>query len=472
MSVRRDLAHLIGADAVRDAEAIRQVYDGDAYPIDRSQPTCVAWPTSTDEVAKIVRYCVTHEVPFTPRGAGTGLSGGAMPALGGVVISTKRMKEILEIDAPNRRLRAQSGIANKRISDAVAQYGLHFAPDPSSQSVSTLGGNIAENAGGPHTLKYGVTVRHILAATLVMPDGEIVEIGRGVPGGPGLDLLGVIVGSEGTTGIVTEATVRLTPLPKSVRTTLAAFPSSRDATECVAGIISAGVVPAAIEYMDKGILGALRAAFGLTYPEDAEALLLIECDGDPEEVELQQATVEAECARRSAIEVRVAHNEAERQALWVARKKGIGAMGRLAPTIVTHDGVIPRSKLPEMLEDVAEIAKARGLKVANLFHAGDGNLHPCFYFDDREPGIVERVISAGEEILRKCVEHGGSVTGEHGVGVEKMDLLTLMFSSDDLEFQSRIKAVFNPDSLGNPCKILPNQKGCHEHRMRWRGAAT
>jgi len=472
MSVRRDLAHLIGADAVRDVEAIRQVYDGDAYPIDRSQPTCVAWPTSTDEVAKIVRYCVAHEVPFTPRGAGTGLSGGAMPALGGVVISTKRMKEILEIDAPNRRLRAQSGIANKRISDAVAQYGLHFAPDPSSQSVSTLGGNIAENAGGPHTLKYGVTVRHILAATLVLPDGEIVEIGRGVPGGPGLDLLGVVVGSEGTTGIVTEATVRLTPLPSAVRTTLAAFPSIRAATECVAGIISAGVIPAAMELMDRGILGALRAAFGLTYPEDAAALLLIECDGSPDSVDQEQDVVESECRGRGAIEIRVAQSESERQALWVARKKGIGAMGRLAPTIVTHDGVIPRSKLPEMLEEVAEIAAAHGLSVANLFHAGDGNLHPCFYFDDREAGIVDRVISAGEQVLRKCVELGGSVSGEHGIGVEKMDLLTLMFTPDDLEVQARTKAIFNPGSLGNPCKILPNQKGCHEHRMRWRGAAT
>lgn len=472
MSLRDDLARIVGSDAVRDSEAARQVYDGDAYPIERSQPVCIVWPTTTDQVAQLVRYCVAHEIPFTPRGAGTGLSGGAMPALGGVVISTKRMTAILDIDVPNHRLRAQSGIANKRISAAVAEHGLHFAPDPSSQTVSTLGGNIAENAGGPHTLKYGVTVRHILSATLVLPDGDVVELGRGVPGGPGLDLLGVVVGSEGTTGIVTEATVRLTPLPQAVRTTLAAFPSVRAATECVAGIISAGVIPAAMELMDRGILGALRSAFGLSYPEDAAALLLIECDGSPESVEREQAVVESQCWARDAIEVRVATSEAERQSLWVARKKGIGAMGRLAPTIVTHDGVIPRSQLPQMLDDVAEIAAAHGLSVANLFHAGDGNLHPCIYFDEREPGIVDRVISAGEQILRKCVELGGSVSGEHGIGVEKMDLLTLMFSPDDLEVQGRVKAIFNPESLGNPCKILPNQKGCHEHRMRWRGAAN
>lgn len=472
MNPRADLERIVGAVNVRDSEPVRHLYDGDAYPLERRPPECVVFPTSTEQVSEVVCYCVRHQVPFTPRGAGTGLSGGAMPAMGGIVISTKRMTAILNIDVPNRRLRAQAGIANKRISDAVAQHGLHFAPDPSSQTVSTLGGNIAENAGGPHTLKYGVTVRHILSVTLVLPDGEVVELGHGVPGGPGLDLLGVVVGSEGTTGIVTEATVVLTPVPAAVRTTLAAFPSVRAATECVAGIISAGVVPAAMEFMDRGILAALRAAFGLTYPDGAEALLLIECDGDPERVADEQAVVERVCHAQSAIEIRVAQSDAERQVLWVARKKGIGAMGRLAPTIVTHDGVIPRSKLPQMLDDVAEIAQRHGLNVANLFHAGDGNLHPCIYFDEREPGIIERVMATGEEILRKCVELGGSVSGEHGIGVEKIDLLQLMFTPDDLELQGRVKAIFNPDSLGNPCKVLPNQKGCQEHRMRWRGAAT
>jgi len=500
-----DLSRLLSPDRVLSGDAVARAYDCDAYTVDRSKPTCVVLPLDTAEVAAVVKWCVANSVPFTPRGAGTGLSGGAMPALGGVVISTKKLNKILEIDVANRQLKAQTGIANKRISDAVAGHGLHFAPDPSSQTVSTLGGNIAENSGGPHTLKYGVTTQHIAQVTMVDPLGEILEIGSRVPGTPGYDFLGLIVGGEGTLGIVTEAWVKLTPLPAVVRTALASFPTIRDATECVASIIASGVIPAALEMMDKGVLRAVTQAFSLNYPARAEALLLIECDHAPESsftketaeekdpvldlnapidwnmsamdfgpegrVEHEIQTVIAICRKHQALSVELAKEEGDRQKLWTARKKGIGAMGRLAPSIITHDGVIPRSKLPEMLDFVYATSEKYGIGVANIFHAGDGNLHPCFYFDDRDPKQVQAVVEAGEEIIKRCIEMGGSVSGEHGIGVEKSDLLTLMFTPDDLRFQAMCKQIFNEGSLCNPCKVLPNQKGCVEHKRRWRGVA-
>jgi glycolate oxidase subunit GlcD len=464
------LIDLLGEAAVLHGESASRAYDCDAYTVDRSRPVAVVLPESTEDVAKVVRWCNEREVPFTARGAGTGLSGGALPALGGVVISTKRMTRILEIDLEGRRLHAQAGIANKRISDAVREHGLHFAPDPSSQTVCTLGGNVAENAGGPHTLKYGVTSQHILALTMVEPGGEIVRLDRSAGG---YDFVSLVVGGEGTLGIVTEAWVHLTPLPKFTETALVAFPDIRAATETVAAIIASGVIPAALEMMDRYVLRALRAAFGLEYAAGTEALLLVECDGD------DAATVREEirrvreiCEARGALEVQIAADEAERARLWNARKKGIGAMGRLAPSIVTHDGVIPRSKLPEMLDFVYDVAERNGVGVANIFHAGDGNLHPCFYFDDRDPKQVEAVVAAGEEIMRRCIELGGSITGEHGVGVEKADLMPLMFSAEDLRLQADVKRIFNEGALCNPCKILPNQKSCVEHKMRWRGVAT
>jgi len=496
-----ELSGMIGPEHVLSGPSAQRAYDCDAYTVDRSKPTCVALPASTEQVARIVRWCNANQVPFTARGAGTGLSGGALAALGGVVISTKRMNKILEIDIENRCLLAQAGIANKRISDAVAGNGLHFAPDPSSQTISTLGGNIAENSGGPHTLKYGVTVQHILGVTMVDPLGEILTIGGKVPGGPGFDFLGLIVGGEGTLGIVTEAWVKLTPSPAAVATALVAFPTIRDATETVAAIIAEGIIPAALEMMDANILKALKLAFGLEYPEETQAMLLVECDCNrgiafqtmgasgfqPEDkvqdapdthrleadatVQLEMKTVQAVCEQHRAIEIKVAQDEAERAKMWMVRKKGIGAMGRLAPTIVTHDGVIPRSKLPEMLDFVYAVASRHGIGVANIFHAGDGNLHPCFYFDDRDPKQIEAVIEAGEEIIRRCIELGGSVTGEHGIGVEKIDLMSLMFTPDDLELQARAKRIFNDGNLCNPCKVLPNQKSCVEHKARWRGVA-
>lgn len=467
------LAHLLGPDQVLHGPAVEKAYECDAYTVDRSPPFAVVLPRSTEEVCQTVKWCSQHGVPFTPRGAGTGLSGGAMAARGGVVVSTKKMTQILEVDPVNERLWAQAGATNASLSTASRPYGLHFAPDPSSQTVSTLGGNIAENSGGPHTLKYGVTAQHLLQVTFVDSDGVAHRVGNLVEGDPEPDVLALIVGSEGTVGLVTEAWVKLTPLPSEIHTLLAAFPSVRAATETVAEIVASGILPAALEFMDGRMLSALRQAFGLESPSGAEAMLLIECDGsDPAQVDHEARSCESVCRAKGALKVDAAQTPEERARLWTARKKGIGAMGRLAPTIVTHDGVIPRSRLPEMLDFVYEVAARHGLGVANLFHAGDGNLHPCFYFDDREPGIVGRVVSAGEEILARCVELGGSVTGEHGIGLEKLDGLKLMFSEEDLRLQRDVRRVFATSELCNPCKLIPDQKGCVEHMRRWRGAAT
>ncbi len=467
----RKLEALLGPEAVLSGSAAGRAYDCDSYTVEKNNPAAVVLPRTTEEVAKVVRWCYQNNVPFTARGAGTGLSGGALPAMGGVIISTKKMAKILDIDLPNRCLLAQTGIANKKISDAVKEKGLYFAPDPSSQSVSTIGGNIGENSGGPHTLKYGVTVQHILGITMVDPTGEILKLGGKIEGAPGYDFIGLIVGSEGTLGIVTEAWVKLNVLPKTVSTALIAYRTIADATKTVADIIAQGTIPAALEMMDRGILRAVNMAFGFEYPANTEAMLLIECDGEPDQVAREMEAVQQVCQRNKAIEIRVAEDEVERARLWVVRKKGIGAMGRIAPSIVTHDGVIPRSKLPEMLEFVYDVSFRYSIGVANIFHAGDGNLHPCFYFNDRDPNQVQRVVEAGEEIIRRCIELGGSVSGEHGIGVEKIDLMPLMFSPADLELQALSKRIFNDGMLCNPCKVLPNQKGCVEYKKHWKGAA-
>jgi len=470
--LREAMASLVTPDQVLAGSAVRRAYDCDAYSIDRSSPSIVVMPTNTAEVAVIIRWCNNHGVPFTPRGAGTGLSGGAMPALGGVVVSTKRLNQILEIDPPNRRMRAQAGTPNLKLSQAVAAGGFHFAPDPSSQAVSTLGGNIAENSGGPHTLKYGVTTQHILSVTLVDETGTIHEIGSDVPGGPGYDTLSLIIGSEGTLGLVTEAWVRLTPNPEEIRTLLASFRTTRDATETVAHVLADGIVPAALEMLDRQILVAVDAAFGFPFPSETEAMLLIECDGAPEIADAEIKRVAEICRTHGALKISIAEDLTQRAELWKARKKGIGAMGRLAPTIVTHDGVIPPSRLPEMLDEVYRIATELGLGVANMFHAGDGNLHPIFYFDERQPGKVEAVVEAGDRVIEKCLELGGSVSGEHGIGVEKIDLLAKMFDPDSMALQVALRNAFSSSSLCNPCKVIPHGKGCVEHMRRWRGAAS
>ena len=468
VTMERALVSLLSKERVLAGDAAERAYDCDAYTVHRRHPNYVVLPESTEEVASVVRLCNEQGVPFTPRGAGTGLSGGALPAEGGVVISTTRMRKILEIDAANRLMHAQTGCPNLALSKAVEHLGLHFAPDPSSQTVCTLGGNIAENSGGPHTLKYGVTADHVTGLTVVMPDGVVRQIGGKVVGGAGLDLLGFLVGGEGTLGIVTEAWVRLTPVPTTIRTALAVFDSVQDATRSVSEIIAEGIVPSALEMMDHVILEAVESAFGLGLPTDAKALLLVECDGDDAPNEIQQVT--DILTRNGAREIRFADNPTDRANLWIARKKGIGAIGRLSPSMVTHDGVIPRSKLPEMLEFVAKVAEEAGLRVANIFHAGDGNLHPIFLFDDRDPDQVDRVVNAGHEVMVKCLSLGGSVTGEHGIGVEKIDLLGEMFGEDDLRLQADLKSVFNPNGNCNPGKVLPSEKTCVEVRVRRRAA--
>lgn len=463
------LESILRPDQVSDSKATQRVYQSDAYTVEKSKPEVVVFPESSSEVARIVRYCNLNEIPFTPRGAGTGKSGGAMPALGGVVISLKRMTRVIETNLKEKWMRVEAGAVNLRITDLVKSHGLHFAPDPSSQSVSTIGGNIAENSGGPHTLKYGVTAQHVLGMTMVTATGDTITMGGPCGFPPGYDLASLVIGSEGIIGIVTEAWIRLTPTPNYVKTVSLCFTETRQATETVSAIIASGASPAALEMMDRNVLVAVKAAFGLEFPEATQAMLIVECDGDRAEVDRQIDQV-MDCAlERGVAEIRVAQNEAERALLWKARKKGVGALGRLAPTLVTHDGVIPPSKLPEMLDFVYRASAEAGIGVANLFHAGDGNLHPVCFFDEREPGKVDAVVDLGEKIIAKCLELGGSVTGEHGIGVEKNSLLTMMYDTPSMALQKAARDIFHDNPLCNPCKIVPDNKSCVEHKMSWRG---
>ena len=468
----RDLQPIVGIDAVITDPTELATYDCDAYTIEKSLPTVVVLPQTTEQVVQVVRYANRVGLPIVPRGAGTGLSGGALAVKGGIVIATTRMTRILWVDTRNRRLRAQAGAVNIQLTKAVQHAGLHFAPDPSSQGACTIGGNVAENSGGPHTLKYGVTVNHVTGLQVVLPDGEVLELG-GVEDEPfGYDWVGLMVGSEGTLALITEVMARLTPLPQGVRTLLAVFETLEDATQTVSDIIAAGIIPAALELMDALTLQAVEAAFGYGFPLDAEAVLLIELDGLEVELDEERERVEAICARHRAREVRRAQTPQERAKLWAARKKAIGALGRLAPSCVTQDGVIPRSKLPQVLREAFRIAARYQLQLANVFHAGDGNLHPVLLFDDADPVQVARVVEAGEAILELCLREGGSLTGEHGIGVEKCALMHQMFSASDLDTMKRIKAIFNPHDTLNPEKMFPDTRYCYESKRKLRRAAV
>ncbi|MEB3220780.1 MAG: FAD-linked oxidase C-terminal domain-containing protein [Candidatus Sericytochromatia bacterium] len=460
-----ELRAALPADAVLADAAHRLAYDCDAYTIAREAPAVVVLPRSTREVSEVMRVAHRHGVAVVPRGAGTGLAGGAVPEAGGIVVGLSRMNRVLAVDGANRRATVEAGVVNAQLTQLVAPSGLHFAPDPSSQSACTIGGNIAENAGGPHTLKYGVTVNHVLAVELVLPDGEVVWLGSEFDETPGYDMVGAVVGSEGTLGIVTRAVVRLTPVPEGVRTLLATFPDVRGASGAVSAIIGRGIIPAALEMMDQAIIEAVEAAFGLGLPLDAGAALIVELDGPEAGLDEGASEVEAILHAHGAASVERAADAAARERLWLARKKAVGAVGRLAPSKVTMDGVIPRTRLPEVLEAIGAIAAAHGLRVGNVFHAGDGNLHPLLLFDERDPDQVARVLAAGEEILRVCVEAGGSVTGEHGIGVEKRDHLGLMFDAQDLAAMEQLRRVFDPDERLNPDKLLPVRRGCGEARL-------
>lgn len=459
MSILDELKRILGADGVLAGTGERATYERDAYPLERATPLATVLPRTTEQVVEVVRLCAANGIPFAPRGAGTGLAGGTL-CPDGVLIGMARMNRILEIDLRNRRLTAQSGAVNIELTKAVSADGYLYAPDPSSQGASTLGGNIANNAGGPHTLKYGVTANHVLQVEMVLPDGEVVLLGDKTEDTNGYDLLGVALGSEGTFGIVTQATVRLVRRPQSVETLLAVFETVDQATQCVSDIVAAGIVPAALEMMDAVILQTVEDAFHFGFPRDAGAILIIEVDGLAAGLETLAARVRSLCDQNAAREIRQAATPKERANLWAARKKAVGTLGRLAPSCVTQDCVIPRSKLPEVLREIAKIGAKYELRIANVFHAGDGNLHPATLFDERNPDQVRRVMDASHEILELCVGLGGTLTGEHGIGVEKRDYMPLLFPPETLRTMEELRAVFNPSGLCNPGKVLPTAHGC------------
>lgn len=429
-------------------------------------PEAVVFPTTTDQVVRMARLAAARKTPIVPRGAGTGLSGGAVVTQGGIVVSFARMKKILEIDLESQRARVQPGVVNTDLTLAVADAGYYYAPDPSSQKACTIGGNVAENSGGPHTLAYGVTTNHVLGLEVVLPDGEVVRTGGKCWDLPGYDLTGLMVGSEGTLGIVTEITVRLMRATEAVETMLAVYDRVIDATRTVAAITARGITPAALEMMDGFTLRAVEQATHAGYPMDSAAVLLIEVEGLREAVKEQAEKIEAVCACNQVRSVRRAKSSEERALLWKGRKNAFGALGRISPNYYVQDGVIPRTKLPEMLEYVEEVGRKYGLQIGNIFHAGDGNLHPLLMFDARDREQSKRVVKAAQEIMTRCAELGGSITGEHGVGVEKNELMPLIFSDDDLEVQRRVKSLMNPTGSFNPGKVLPSGKMCGEIRVQ------
>ncbi|MBM4404675.1 MAG: FAD-binding protein [Chloroflexi bacterium] len=465
----REAAEIVGPSAVLFEPEDLLVFEADGS-IGKGAPSVVAFPTTTEQVAALVKLANAHGAPVLPRGAGTGLSGGAVAIQGGLLISLTRMNRILEIDPIARTALVEPGLVNLHLSQQTAKHGLHYAPDPSSQRTCTIGGNVAENSGGPHCLAYGVTTNHILGAEAVLPNGDIVWLGGPTQDRPGYDLTGLFVGSEGTMGIATKVLVRLTQNPEAVRTLLAIFDDVSQASRAVSNIIAAGIIPAALEMIDKVTMSAVsQAVDGADYPPEAGAVLLIEVDGLRESVAAEAASVEEVCKGLAAREIRSAERPEDRERLWAGRKGALGALGRLAPNYYILDGVVPRSKLPEVLARVLEICERHRFRVANVFHAGDGNLHPNVLFDERVPGESERVLLAGEEIMRVCVEVGGSITGEHGVGLEKKSFMPLIFSADDMAAMEKVKAAFYATENFNPCKVLPTGRGCGEasrHPMR------
>jgi glycolate oxidase len=438
-----------------------QTYECDGLTAFRVMPGAVALPRSTEQVQAVVRICAKHNIPFVARGAGTGLSGGALPAPGCVVIGFARMNRILNLDLPNQQITVQPGVINSNVTAAVAPQGFFYAPDPSSQTVCTIGGNIAENAGGAHCLKYGFTVTHVLEMTVVLPTGDIVTLGSKSPDAPGYDLIGVFIGSEGTLGIATEMTLRITRKPETVQVILAAFDTIAAAAQTVSDVIAAGQLPAAMEIMDRLSIKAAEAAVHPNYP-DCEALLLIELDGPKAEVDLQMATVIGLAKNNGAWETRLAIDEADRMRVWKGRKAAFAAAGRLSSHYIVQDGVIPRTALPAVLEKIAQMSAAVNLRVTNVFHAGDGNLHPIVLYCADNPGEEAIAIDLSMRILDVCVEAGGSITGEHGVGREKQCSMSYMFSEPDLETMQRVRRAFDPQNISNPDKLFPTPRLCGE----------
>ena len=457
-----ELRRIVGADGIVTSHEGRLTYECDMHVLYKGEPDAVVLPRTAEQVREIVRLCRAAAVPIVPRGSGTGLIGGAMASRGGVMVALTRMTAILEVDYENRCATVQPGLINLALTQAVRERGFFFAPDPSSQMVSSIGGNVATNAGGPHCLKYGITTNHVLGMELVTGRGDLVRVGGKTADRPGYDLTGVAVGSEGTFALVTAITVRLTHAPEAVKTVLAAFPTVIAASRVVSAAIAAGMTPAAMEMLDEAIIRAINAGTGAGYPEGAGAVLLIELDGPRAEVEAQGERAAAICREHGALSVSVARDEAERALLWKGRKEAAGAVGRLTASYLLQDAVVPRSKLPQIMGEMVAIGERYGLLIANVFHAGDGNLHPMICYDDTRPDELEKAKEANEELLRACIALGGSVTGEHGIGADKAKNMPLQYADADLNFMFRIRNVFDPERIMNPGKLLPTHPACGE----------
>ncbi len=466
-----ELRAIVGEDGVISNSQELLVYECDAYTLEKYLPDLVVLPRTTEQVVAVVKLCARHKLPIIPRGAGTSLSGTVLPVGGGVMIGLSRMNRILSVDARNRRALVEAGCVNAWVTKAVQPHGLFYAPDPSSQPACTIGGNVATNAGGPHTLKYGVTTNHILGFELVLPDGELTWLGVTPEGGEDVDggstsltasydLRGAFIGSEGMFGIVTRVLVRLTKAPQAFKTLLGVFESVDDASQTVSDIIAAGIVPGAMEMMDQLITQAVEAAYKFGFPLDAGAVLIVELDGLAAGMESQAQRIVEICKKNRAREVRIAKDAAERAALWKCRKQAFGAVGRLSPNFLTQDGVVPRSKLPEVMRFIHATSEKYGLRIPNVFHAGDGNIHPLVLYDERDHEQVKRAVAAGTDILQKCIDLGGSVTGEHGIGVEKIDFMEKQFTKADLDAMQTLRRVFDPEQRCNPHKIFPGSKRC------------
>jgi len=456
------LRQIVPGEGVIASEPERRAYESDGLTAYHQLPLVVVLPSRVEEVAAVLRYCKELGVKVVPRGAGTSLSGGALPLADGVLLGMAKFNRIIEIDYDNRCVVAQPGVTNLALTQAVEHAGFYYAPDPSSQIACTIGGNVAENSGGVHCLKYGLTTNNILGAELVLMDGEIIRLGGKHFDAEGYDLLGVITGSEGLLGVVTEVTVRILPKPKAARALLIGFGATEDAGNCVAAVIAAGIIPGGMEMMDRPAIHAAEAYVKVGYPLDVEALLIVELDGAPAEIDHLIAQVEAIAREHHAASVRISGDDAERLAFWSGRKAAFPAVGRISPDYYCMDGTIPRGRLAQVLTGISVLSEKHGLGVANVFHAGDGNLHPLVLYDANKPGETERAEAFGSDILRLCVEVGGVLTGEHGVGVEKRDLMGTMFNESDLAHQQRVKCAFDPDGLLNPGKVFPQLHRCAE----------
>ncbi len=459
-----ELRRVVGTQYVLIEKEDVIVYEQDGS-IFQVMPEIVVVPSNVDEIAAVIKAAKQANVPIVPRGSGTGLAGGAVPAEGGIILSLARLNRILKIDLENRLAIVEPGVINLDVTKAVSKDGFFYAPDPSSQTACSIGGNVANNSGGPHTLAYGVTTNHVLGVEVVLDDGQIAWLGGEVPDTPGYDLCGVFVGSEGTMGVVTKIAVKLMQTRESVRTALAIFDDMDCATKTVVDITAAGIIPAALEIMDRTTIEAVERGAPVGLPRDAAAVLIIEVEGLSEQTERAIGLAAAICRGNRARQVKIAKDDGERQALWKARKGAFGAMGTLAPNYYVQDGVVPRSQLPEMMRRIAAISKQFNLPIANVFHAGDGNLHPNILFDMRNPGELDRVVEAGAATLRACIELGGSITGEHGVGLEKKAYIGLLFNEADLAAMMRVRKVFDPDSRFNPAKLFPTPASCGEVRL-------